>query len=234
MQKQTTSTSRIGEDRIREAFEHAASGMAIADLEGHFEQSNPAYREMVGRTQQELDSESVLSITHPEDQESCRQHLDSLVSAQLNSFVLEKRYVRPDGTAVWVRNSFSLLKNEWNRPSHIILICNDITERRRAERLLVESEKLAVVGQLVASIAHEINNPLEAALNLMYLVRGADIWRKREASLHKPKRRFSARPISRPIRSNFTSSRPSIINEHGEATELSRLSRVIFLPAPTY
>jgi signal transduction histidine kinase len=87
---------------------------------------------------------------------------------------VEKRYIRPNGEIVWVRNSFSLLKDAGRRPTHIILICNDITERRRAERLLVESEKLAVVGKLAASIAHEINNPLEAVLNLLFLVRNAE------------------------------------------------------------
>ena len=102
-------------------------------------------------------------MTHAEDRENCRNHLDRLLSGQAPSFVLEKRYVRPDGFSVWVRNSFSLLKDDKGCPSHIILICNDITERRRAELLLVEREKLAVVGQLATSIAHEINNPLEAA-----------------------------------------------------------------------
>jgi PAS domain S-box-containing protein len=174
MRNRKSSTSSIGEEQIREAFEYAASGMAVADLDLHLSGSNSAYREIVGRTQQELDSETILSITHPEDREDCQQHLNWLVSGKINSFVLEKRYVRPDETAVWVRNSFSLLKDERGDPSHIILICNDITERRRAERLLVESEKLAIVGQLAASIAHEINNPLEGALNLIYLVRTAE------------------------------------------------------------
>lgn len=90
------------------------------------------------------------------------------------SFVLEKRYVRFDGGSAWVRSSFSLLKDQKGRPSHIILICNDITEQRRAQRLLVENEKLALMGQLAATIAHEINNPLEAVLNLLYLAREAE------------------------------------------------------------
>jgi PAS domain S-box-containing protein len=171
MQKQASVTSRIGEDRIREAFEYAASGMAITSLDGRFQETNPAYREIVGRNQQELDEESIISITHEDDRENCRFHLDRLLSGRTPSFVLDKRYVRPDGSAKWVRNSFSLLKDDSGSPSHVILICNDITERRRAERLLVEREKLAVVGQLATSIAHEINNPLEAVLNLLYLVR---------------------------------------------------------------
>jgi PAS domain S-box-containing protein len=174
MQEQTRTPSRIGEDRIREAFEYAASGMAITDLDGRFQETNPAYREIVARTQQELESETILSITDPEDRQKCQNHLESLVSGERASFVLEKRYVRPDGCAVWVRNSFSLLKDEQGQPSHVILVCNDITERRRAERMFAETEKLVVAGQLSASIAHEINNPVEAVLNLLYLLRGAE------------------------------------------------------------
>jgi PAS domain S-box-containing protein len=174
MQELTKIASRIGEDRIREAFQYAASGMAIADLDGHFQETNPAYRGIVGRGPEDLEMESILSITHKEDRRNCREHLDRLVSGQMDSFVLEKRYVRPDRSSAWVRSSFSLLKDQQGRPSHIILICNDITEQRRAERLLAENEKLAVMGQLAATIAHEINNPLEAVLNLLYLVREAE------------------------------------------------------------
>lgn len=174
MQEQVRLVSEIGEDRIREAFEYAASGMAITDLDGHFQEANPAYKEIVGRTHADLQEESILSITHDDDRENCRCHLDKLLTGETPSFVLEKRYVRPDESSVWVRNSFALLKDENGRPSHIILICNDITEHRRAERLLVEQEKLALVGQLATSIAHEINNPLEAVLNLLYLIRSSE------------------------------------------------------------
>jgi PAS domain S-box-containing protein len=174
MQELMTTPSPIGEDRIREAFQYAASGMAIMDLHGNFEETNPAYREIVGRTQAELQDQTVLSITHTEDRANCARHLDGLVSGRTDSFILEKRYLRPDGTPIWVRNSFSLLKDKYGYSNHVIMICNDVSERRRAEQLLVESEKLAVVGQLAACIAHEINNPLEAVLNLLYLVREAE------------------------------------------------------------
>ncbi len=174
MHELTNIASKIGEDRIREAFQYAASGMAITDLDGHFQETNPTYRGIVGRGPEDLDRESILSITHQEDRQNCREHLDRLVSGEMTSFVLEKRYVHLDGSAAWVRCSFSLLRDQKGRPSHIILICNDITEQRRATRLLVENEKLVVMGQLASTIAHEINNPLEAVLNLLHLVRNAD------------------------------------------------------------
>ena len=166
--------SSIGEDRIQEAFRYAAAGMAITDLQGKFQQTNPAYNEILGRSEGELNGEDFLAVTHVADREGCRAQMKSLLAGEVQSFVKEKRYVRPGGEAIWVRNSFSLLKDERDQPSHIILICNDISERRRAERLLLEREKLATVGQLASSIAHEINNPLEAVLNLLYLAKHTD------------------------------------------------------------
>ena len=58
--QETSPVSEIGEDRIREAFEYAASGMAITDLDGYFQETNPAYREIVGRSQDDLQEESIL------------------------------------------------------------------------------------------------------------------------------------------------------------------------------
>lgn len=166
--------SSIGEDRIQEAFRYAAAGMAITDLQGRFQQTNPAYNDILGRSEGDLRDENILSVTHEQDREACRIQIDRLLAGEVQSFVKEKRYVRPEGEAIWVRNSFSLLKDVRDQPSHIILICNDISARRRAERLLVEREKLATVGQLASSIAHEINNPLEAILNLLYLAKHTD------------------------------------------------------------
>lgn len=166
--------SPTGEDRIREAFEYAAAGMAITDLDGHFQETNPAYGRILGRSEEQLQGETVLSVTHPEDREQCQRRIGSLIAGEIPSFVIEKRYLRPSGDAVWVRNSFSLLREHDGKPTHMILICDDITERRRAERLLLESEKLATVGQLTSSIAHEINDPIEAVMNLLYLIHESD------------------------------------------------------------
>ena len=60
-----------------------------------------------------------------------------------------------------------------NRSYRELALGVDVTERRRAEEALVRSEKLAVIGRLASSIAHEINNPLESVTNLLYLARGS-------------------------------------------------------------
>ena len=165
--------SYFQEPRISEAFEYTQTGMAIIDLKGAFQVTNPAFRRILDRSSDALARESIFSIAHPDDLESYRLEIDRLISGLSLSFVSEKRYVRPDGSAIWARTSFSLLKAFNAHSSSIILICDDLTEKKQAEQILLESEKLAIVGRLASSIAHEINNPLEAVINLLYLTRQA-------------------------------------------------------------
>jgi PAS domain S-box-containing protein len=162
-------SSSFPESRISEAFEYTQTGMAIIDLKGAFQVTNPSFRRILDRSSDALARESIFSIAHPDDLGSYRIEIDRLISRLSLSFVSENRYLRPDGSAIWVRTSFSLLKASNAHSSSIILICDDLTEKKQAEQILLESEKLAIVGRLASSIAHEINNPLEAVINLLYL-----------------------------------------------------------------
>jgi PAS domain S-box-containing protein len=73
----------------------------------------------------------------------------------------------------WVVSSGRVLRNNAGDPLRLLGAAVDVTERRRAEEALRNSEKLAATGRLAASIAHEINNPLEAVTNLIFLARTA-------------------------------------------------------------
>ena len=68
------------------------------------------------------------------------------------------------------------LREEDGTISGIIVIGADITDNKRAETALIQTEKLAAVGRLASTIAHEINNPLEAVTNLLYLARTTQSW----------------------------------------------------------
>jgi PAS domain S-box-containing protein len=83
---------------------------------------------------------------------------------------LEGRAVKPDGPWTWLVTAYPV------RPTNeevrwVGAIVMDVSERKRGEEALRRTEKLAATGRLAASIAHEINNPLEAITNLLYLLR---------------------------------------------------------------
>jgi PAS domain S-box-containing protein len=155
--------------QIGEAFAHAATGFAVTDLHGNVIDANEALARIVDRNPGEIGDTNLFDLTHPEDRSRHRSLLEKLLTAEIPGFVIEKRYLRRDGTAVWVRNSVSLVIDEQSQSRHLISICEDINQHKRAERILEQQEQMAAIGRLTSSIVHEINNPLEAVLNLIFL-----------------------------------------------------------------
>ncbi len=174
MEESAIDSAKNGVDRLSQAFEHAAVGMALTDLNGRFLQTNAAYRQLLGRTSDELSQQTLLSLAHTNDRFQCQREIEQLRAGRSNSFITEKRYLRPDGKTVWLRNSIALQRAAEGRASTLLSICYDVSAQKRAEELLLESEKLAIIGRLASSIAHEINNPLESVINLLFLMRNSD------------------------------------------------------------
>ena len=85
----------------------------------------------------------------------------------------ELSLVRPDGEVIVFDFSMTPVRDESGKVIYIVPEGRDITEVKRTESALMKSEKLAAVGRLASSIAHEINNPLESVMNLIYLARHA-------------------------------------------------------------
>lgn len=106
---------------------------------------------------------------HPEDRDRICGMIEKAIAAS-SDFDVEGRMVKQEGETVWIRSMGHLLRDQ-NGPSHFVGITMDITDRKLAEEALRNSEKLAATGRMAATIAHEINNPLEAVTNLIYLAR---------------------------------------------------------------
>ena len=75
-----------------------------------------------------------------------------------------------DGSIRWIESQGKCLRNAEGRVQRIVGVVSNITSRRHAEEAMLRAEKLAVAGRLAASVAHEINNPLEAVSNLLFLI----------------------------------------------------------------
>jgi PAS domain S-box-containing protein len=152
--KQAEDALRVSEERFRTAFENAAIGMGLFDLDGRFLQVNQAYCTLTGYTEPELLTTSFQEITHPDDLEADLTQLRRLLAGEMNSYQIEKRYIRKDGEAVWVRLTAALVHDDRGALHHLIGQVEDITARKRAEDELRASEVRfrTLVEQLPAAV----------------------------------------------------------------------------------
>jgi PAS domain S-box-containing protein len=139
--KRTEEAIREAELRYRTIFKQAGAGVAqIESRTGRFVQVNRQYCEIVGLTEAEMLATTFEAITHPDDLEKNLENRSRLLSGELPSFTMEKRYVRKDGSIVWVNMTVAPLWRPGEMPVHHIAIVQDITERKRAEEALRRSE----------------------------------------------------------------------------------------------
>jgi PAS domain S-box-containing protein len=138
--KATEEALRRSEAHLTAIFQQAGSGIAQMDLQGRFVMVNDAYCEIVGRPRESLLEMGVQDITHPEDLPHVAAAHEAL-SGDGPAFIMENRYLRPDGREVWVRNSVVGLRDSQDRLSGTLSITQDITESRHAEDALMASEQ---------------------------------------------------------------------------------------------
>ena len=112
-------------------------------------------------------------IIHPEDRERTRIGIATAIDER-KRYDIDYRTVSPSGEIKWIRAVGRGFHDDDGNPVRFDGVTMDITARRRAEEALRSSEKLAATGRLAATIAHEINNPLEAVTNFIYLAKTAD------------------------------------------------------------
>ena len=128
------------EARLKAVFAQAGAGLALSDLEGRFTEVNETYCTIVGRSRDEVLGSRMLEITHPDDRARNAPSFEA-AARDGTAFDIEKRYVRPDGEIVWVRNSVSAVRSDDGTIAAMLAVSVDITDRVRAEVALRESEE---------------------------------------------------------------------------------------------
>lgn len=164
---------RVSEECFRGAFENAAIGMALADVDGRWTKVNHTLCKSLGYTEQQMLSKGYLDLTHPDDIQISATKLGQLLSGELNYYHLEKRFIHKNGQIVWTFVSRALVRDAHGTPLHYVGMIEDITERKQAEAALqLYQEKL---HELVAHqerikenertrIAREIHDELGSVL----------------------------------------------------------------------
>ena len=129
-------------------FQQAPIGIAISrNSEPFFPgtdnvvQINPEFEKITGRTKEELTKLGWAKITHPDDLEQDMENFKKLQSGEIKSYSMEKRYIRPDDSIVWVDLVVASLSLSNERKNNHICLAQDISERKILEKELLESER---------------------------------------------------------------------------------------------
>ena len=133
--------SRQSEELFRGSFDDAAIGMALVGIDGRLLRVNRALCEIVGYSEEDLLEKTFQEITHPDDLEADLDYVRRLVAGEIRTYQIEKRYLHAEGHEVWGLLNGSLVHDEEGEPLYFIGQVQDITERKRAEEALKESEE---------------------------------------------------------------------------------------------
>ncbi len=125
---------------FRNAFRYSAIGMALVSIDGQWLQVNPNLNQILGYTEEELLQMTFQEITHPDDLDSSLGFIKQMLDETIESYTLEKRYFHKNGNIVWCFLAVSLAKTNQGLPLYFITQIEDITERKRTEQLLMQSQ----------------------------------------------------------------------------------------------
>jgi PAS domain S-box-containing protein len=164
-----TAALQDSEARFRAIFNESALGIALVNLHGQLIITNPALRQILGYSGEELAQLSLRELTYPEDASVDEGLLRQVIQGELSNYQAEKRFVDKTGQPVPVSLTVSRIQHAEGLSTFAVLLMEDITERKEAEATLIQAEKLAVTGRLAASLTHEINNPLQSVIGCLSL-----------------------------------------------------------------
>lgn len=135
-----TSDLQESEALFRTLFENSPVGKAMTSTNGILK-VNKSFCEIVGYTEEELLSKKYMEVTHPDDIKERESIICSIIAGEKNTARFESRYIHKNGNIIWVELSTFLQRDAEGKPRFFINTVNNITERKRTEEKLLQSEK---------------------------------------------------------------------------------------------
>lgn len=140
VRKSAAKSAHDAEEGFRVTFEEAAIGMAHVAVDGRWLRLNRKLCEIVGYSREELLGMTFQDITYREDLDSDLAHVQELLAGRAKRYSMEKRYIRKDGSLVWINLSVALLRDAQGAPKYFISAVEDISARKRMEEAITQSQ----------------------------------------------------------------------------------------------
>jgi PAS domain S-box-containing protein len=148
--------------RFPQVFEAAAIGIALCHFDGRILEGNCALARILGLTPADLAGLNPWDF-HAADSDGSRL-LAELLHGERDSFASERPYQRKDSSEFWGHVTVTLARDAQHSPAFLVVLLDDVTERKHLEEKLRQAEKMEIVGRFTAGIAHDFNNLLTGFL----------------------------------------------------------------------
>jgi len=156
--KQAEYELQESEERFRAFFEQAAVGVAQVSPAGHLLRVNKKFCDIAGYSREELQDRTFQDITHPDDLEADMAYVRQMLAGEMQTYSIEKRYIRKDETPVWINLTVALRRNPEGSPKYFISIIEDISQRKAMEERLKAANR--ELEAFVYTVSHDLRTPL--------------------------------------------------------------------------
>lgn len=153
---------RDREAKFRSIFEQAAIGIARMGIDGRWLEVNQRFSDIVGYTPEELMELTFQDITHPDDLKNDLEHVRRLISGEIDNYTMEKRYIRKDGSEIWINVTGSGVRKPSGEPEYFITTVEDINDKKRAQTELIQMSKVFMDSRTPVIIEDLNGNVLRA------------------------------------------------------------------------
>ncbi|MFP5214197.1 MAG: transporter substrate-binding domain-containing protein [Acidobacteriota bacterium] len=221
----------LSEEHLRLTFDQAPIGAAMVGLDFRFIRVNAALGRITGYSPEDLVKLSFVDITHPDDIEADVEQARQLADGQIDHYRMDKRYIRKDGSIVWIHISVSLVRDAQGTPLYYLPMIEDISERRRAvEELKAYAVRLELMNnelqEFIFVASHDLQEPLrkiQAFSDLLMERCEASLGKEDADYLHRIQK--GARQMSSHLRALLSYSRVATQENAPSLTDLASVAR---------